>query len=65
MTVTNARFGAWKARVEWFQLRLFKAKEGSRSIKVLAYLNIWRFANLAESGIALHVLGARTVTMTP
>jgi len=27
-SATNVRFGAWKARVEWFQLRLFKAKEG-------------------------------------
>jgi hypothetical protein len=37
-----------KAKVEGSLIRLFKAKEGSRSIRVLVYLNILRLANPAS-----------------
>jgi len=52
MAVTGARFGAWKVRVEWSLLRLFKAKEGSRKHEAI---RMPRFANLALSVTALHV----------
>ena len=35
-----------KAKVEGSLIRLFKAKEGSRSIRLLACINILRLANL-------------------
>jgi hypothetical protein len=34
-----------RQKVEGSLIRLFKAKEGSRSMRVLAYLNILRLAN--------------------
>jgi ABC-type phosphate/phosphonate transport system ATPase subunit len=37
-----------KAKVEGSLIRLFKAKEESRSMRVLAYLNILRLANPAS-----------------
>jgi len=41
----------WKAKVKGSLIRLFKAKEGSRGIRLLVYINILRLANLTQPSL--------------